>query len=56
MIKMEKTILIAAMDCAVHSFFLKGKKNFTLQLKEEVLGIEKIVSERQGRGASKKPV
>ena len=39
MVKMEKTILVAAMDCSIHSFYLKGKKNFTINLKEEILAI-----------------
>lgn len=46
MVKMEKTILVAAMDCSIHSFYLKGKKNFTINVNEEVLAIAKVVSDR----------
>jgi len=46
MVKMEKTILVAAMDCSIHSFYLKGKRNFTINVNEEVLAIAKVVSDR----------
>ena len=56
MVKMEKTIIVAAMDNNIHSFYLKGKKHFTLPMKNEIMALEKLQTERQGRGASTKPV
>jgi hypothetical protein len=46
MIKMERTIILAGMDNAIHSFYLKGKKNFSVQLKTEIVAIEKLQTER----------
>lgn len=42
MVYMNKSINIAGMNSKIHSFFTKGKKNYSLYLPHPVVAIEKM--------------
>ena len=53
LVKFEKSILIAGMDCTLQSFYLKGKKNWSITMPAEICTITKM---EHSRAASKNNV
>lgn len=46
LVKFEKSILIAGMDCTLQSFYLKGKKNWSITMPSEICTIAKMEHSR----------
>jgi Bardet-Biedl syndrome 1 protein len=46
---MDKTILVAGMDNTIQSFYLKGKKNFSVQMPSEILALQRMDTNRAER-------
>jgi len=46
---MDKTILVAGMDNTIQSFYLKGKKNFSIQMPSEILALQRMDTNRGER-------
>lgn len=44
--KLEKSIVVAAMDNTIQSFSIKGKKNFSVQMPTQIISIVKMDSSR----------
>lgn len=42
MVKMDKQIVLAGMDNSLQSFYLKGKKNFHINMQHEILVIKRM--------------
>ncbi len=42
----EKQVVIAGMNSSLHSFYLKGKKNFQLTLPSTIVDIDKLDAKR----------
>ena len=52
MVLFEKQLVIAGMNNTLHSFYLKGKKNFSLTLPAPVIDIAKLEIKRSQTGGS----
>jgi hypothetical protein len=48
----EKQVVIAAMNNTLHSFYMKGKKNFAIQMPDNILDITKLDMKRTQQGGA----
>jgi len=46
MVRIDKTLIIAGMDNTLQSYYLKGKKNWTITLPSEIVAVQKMDQNR----------